>query len=444
MADVTKKTFLLLRSEQVYADLAAAKTALASLSLKAGEPALAYYTSGSETLALLAVGNESGKTIFYNGNEVEALIKEAADKATTVVAGESGVTVVSATETDGHVEYTVSSNLTIKYVAATGDAAATIQLVDGDGNVHGSVEVSDIIGNGVLSGTSYDSTTGILTLTFNQANGVAKAVEVDLKAMLDLDDVVIGSGSTNYLTTSTTQAEEGQFVIDVKTKAISAATASTETGLADAADVKAYVDSAVAGKNVTAEGDDYVAASASDNKVTVKANVSGLTVTSAEGADSTIAGSANSLVDGNELASKVGSFVNARISEEIAKLDVEDAAVTDEFVTVVSEADGKISVSRAKVAASGVTATAIASGDTTVAVTGETVADQIASIAKSVKAVETANTLSAANNGVEVKSDATGTTVGLVVASTGATADLLSITDNGLEISDTYDCGTWA
>jgi hypothetical protein len=443
MADVTKKTFQLLRSSQVYADLAAAKTALAGLTLVSGEPAVAFYKSGEETLSILAVGDSTGKTIFYNGSEVEALIEKASDKATTVVAGVSGATVESETKDDGHVEYTVSSNLDIKYVASSEDAPASIKLVDSDGNVHGTVDVSDIIGNGVLSGTSYDSTTGVLTLTFNQADGKAKSVEVDLKAMLDLDDVVIGSGSTDYLTTSTTQAEEGQFVLDVKTKAISAATADA-TGLADAADVKAYVDSAVGDKNVSAEGDDYVAASAADNKVTVSATVSGLTVTSAEGADTTIAGTEKTLVDGKEIADKVGSFVNARVAEEIAKLDVEDSAVTDQFVTVVSEADGKISVSRAQVAASGVTAASIASGDTTVAVTGATVAEQISSIAKSVKAVETANSLSAANKGVEVKADENGTTVGLVIATTGATADLLSIGENGLEISDTYDCGTWA
>lgn len=45
----------------------------------------------------------------------------------------------------------------------------------------------------------------------------------------------------------------------------------TAKGLAEASDVKAYVDAQVGAKNVTAAGDDYVSATASGNKVTVAA-----------------------------------------------------------------------------------------------------------------------------------------------------------------------------
>lgn len=57
----------------------------------------------------------------------------------------------------------------------------------------------------------------------------------------------------------------------VKTQAVSTADASTADGLAVASDVKSYVDTAVSGKNVDAEGDSLVSASASNNKVTVAA-----------------------------------------------------------------------------------------------------------------------------------------------------------------------------
>lgn len=57
----------------------------------------------------------------------------------------------------------------------------------------------------------------------------------------------------------------------VKTQAISTADASTADGLAVASDVKSYVDTAVSGKNVDAEGDSLVSATAANNKVTVAA-----------------------------------------------------------------------------------------------------------------------------------------------------------------------------
>lgn len=56
----------------------------------------------------------------------------------------------------------------------------------------------------------------------------------------------------------------------VKTQAVSTATDAAD-GLAVASDVKSYVDTAVSGKNVDAEGDTLVSASAADNKVTVAA-----------------------------------------------------------------------------------------------------------------------------------------------------------------------------
>ena len=106
--------------------------------------------------------------------------------------------------------------------------------------------------------------------------------------------------------------------------------------------VKAAIDAAVANKNVDAEGDNYITATASDNKVSVSADVQSLTVTSIEGVDSTITGTALSLVDGAEVANKVSNFTNARISEEIAKLDVSDIGEEGKFITKVSEVDGKI------------------------------------------------------------------------------------------------------
>lgn len=79
--------------------------------------------------------------------------------------------------------------------------------------------------------------------------------------------------------------KEVQLTPSVTIQAVSGATGTTK-GLAEASDVKDYVDSAVAAKNVTASGDAYVEAEASGNKVTVNASAS--TIASLGKADSAV------------------------------------------------------------------------------------------------------------------------------------------------------------
>ena len=282
-------------------------------------------------------------------------------------------------------------------------------------------------------------------------SGVQSAIDAALASGKTYTDNSIAaldatvSGETTYSTVKIDEAN-GKLTAVTITNTIGKVSANTE-GYAEATDVKAYVDAKVSGKNVTAEGDNYVSASAADNKVTVHANVANLTVGKSGDADSTLAGTVNTLVDGNDLATKVSSFVDARIDEEIKKLDANDKAVADEFVTSVSEADGKISVVRGKVAASGVTAVEIkaASGEK-VAVTGTTVAAQIESLAKSVAVAQEACNIDS-NNGAIVVTDGTGkdvhTKIEFKLSTSGATGDMLSIETDGLKMSDTWDCGTF-
>lgn len=114
-----------------------------------------------------------------------------------------------------------------------------------------------------------------------------------------------------------------------------------KSGIATTEDTKTYVDAQITAKNVAAEGDAYVNASAANNKVTVTTHTAELTTAKIGAADTTLSGTAQTLVDGADAASKVSTFVNTRISEEVAKLD---ATVTDKSqshigVTVV-ETDG--------------------------------------------------------------------------------------------------------
>lgn len=96
---------------------------------------------------------------------------------------------------------------------------------------------------------------------------------------------------------------------------------------------------------VKASGDTYVSASvaAYDNKkVVVSANVDDITVSKESDSDTTMSGVATTLVSGGEVATKVSEFVNARISEEVAKLDATVSSDTTNVSITITETDGKL------------------------------------------------------------------------------------------------------
>lgn len=117
--------------------------------------------------------------------------------------------------------------------------------------------------------------------------------------------------SSSYIAVS--EKSNNKQTISAKTQAVATADATTANGLALAADVKDYVDSQVTGKNVDAEGDDWVAASAANNKVTVVTNVKAI-------ADATAAD------DGLAKASDVKSHVSASVAALSSSVATKDAA----------------------------------------------------------------------------------------------------------------------
>lgn len=180
----------------------------------------------------------------------------------------------------------------------------------------------------------------VIKFTYSLANGTQEKVSVDLgKAIFESE---MGNGM---------QVVDSKIAIKLDAANENAFLTVGEGGL-KLSGVQDAINTAVAEKNVSAEGDDYITATAAGNKVSVKADVQGLTVTTTSGADSTIAGVEKSLVDGKEVADKVASFTNARISEEIAKLDAtvgEAAVAADKHVAVqVVETDGKITAVNVK------------------------------------------------------------------------------------------------
>lgn len=269
-------------------------------------------------------------------------------------------------ETEG-----LKSGLQLVYHEAkkVGDAnqSAHIALTDNAGKELSVIPVSNIVGNGVLDSSEYDAATGILTLTFAQADGNTKAVEVDLKAMLDINDMSIAENSKNYLEVTLGSAGvegETQAVFGAKTVKVVEAS-DTKTGLVDAKDVKDYVDSKATDLAVKAEGDDYITAAVDDKtdnkKIKVSADVQELSATAgtkgvydAEGVETTapvkgtLSGIAKSLVDGADVAAKVKTYVDGAIAIEIARADAKVLAAVKALDATVK--DGLDSVDDTQVA----------------------------------------------------------------------------------------------
>lgn len=76
------------------------------------------------------------------------------------------------------------------------------------------------------------------------------------------------------------------------------------------------------------------------------------------------------------------------LSNKIDAMDLTDKAVDGEFITTVSQLDGKVTIARGKVASDKVTAVAVGAGTDTVAIEGDTVDAQIKSLGKTLKTVE--------------------------------------------------------
>lgn len=298
---------------------------------------------------ITAVHQTDGKVTVDRGGVSASMVT-----ATNVAGGDNTVAITGATVADqiknlGQTLKSVEGNaakykvvkLTPEEVTGLGDANVkeayqVVSYVGADAEGTEYTKVGDVIkiykeGN-LKSATLGDNQK--LILTYTQADGTDAPVEVDFAA------IAFNTEFKNGLQVA------GNGEISVKVDAASEGFLTVGEGGVKLAGVQAAIDAAVDGKNVAAEGDNYITATASDNKVSVKANVHDLTVSTSAGADSTITGTEHSLVDGAEVANKVAAFTNARISEEIAKLDATVGSTTvaeGKHVAVeVVEADGEL------------------------------------------------------------------------------------------------------
>lgn len=191
--------------------------------------------------------------------------------------------------------------LLIKEVAYNA-AEKTIDFTSENGTTVQTIKASDIIGNHVVTSSSYDASTNKLKLTFGGAEAPVN-VDIDLGQMLDMNDVI--SGDVEHFAVS--YAEKKLTIRPV----ISTVTSDT-VGLADAKDVKTYVDDAVNGATTDLQG--------KIDTINGKLDI-------IQGAE-TVEGSINkALKDAKKYADGLNSAATAAITKEVSDRKAADQAL---------------------------------------------------------------------------------------------------------------------
>ena len=228
------------------------------------------------------------KSFDNNGNGTEDSVKAAIDA-------------VQAALDAYKAENDAKRALLVKTVAYNADTK-TIDFTSENGTTVQHINASDIIGNHVVKSSSYDASTNKLSLKFGGASEDVD-VDIDLGQMLDMNDVI--SGDAEHFAVS--YAEKKLTI-----KPVTATVASDTVGLADAKDVKSYVDAAVSGAQDTLQ--------AAIDTINSKLNI-------IQGAE-TVEGSINkALKDAKEYADGLNSAANAAITKEISDRKAADQAL---------------------------------------------------------------------------------------------------------------------
>ena len=191
--------------------------------------------------------------------------------------------------------------LLVKTVAYNADTK-TIDFTSENGTTVQSIKASDIIGNHLVENSTYDAVTNHLTLTFKGAESPVD-VDIDLSQLLDVNDVV--SSNETYFTVNYVEKK-------LTIKPVTATVASDTVGLADAKDVKTYVDDAISGAQNALQADIDTINGRLDT-------IQG---------EETVEGSINkALKDAKEYADGLNSSATAAITKEVSDRKAADQAL---------------------------------------------------------------------------------------------------------------------
>ena len=159
---------------------------------------------------------------------------------------------------------------------------------------------------------------GVTALSESVATDIANVMASQSAASQSISQSIadVASNALNLVESSSyiavSEKANNKQTISAKTHTVADADVTTGDGLALASDVKSYVDNKTSNA-VSAEGDDWVAASAADNKVTIVTNVKAI-------ADATVAD------DGLAKASDVKAHVSSSVAALSSSVATKDAA----------------------------------------------------------------------------------------------------------------------
>lgn len=240
---------------------------------------------------------------------------------------------------------------------------------------------------GVMTAANYVQVYTTLPNNITTEKNRAVAQEDKIEAAVGLNtDGTHKTTTGNYTKTATTITGE-IAALDTQAKANADAIAAETTNRINAINALDVSDTAVSGQYVNK-------VSETDGKISVtRTDVSGAPLNNyTKGTDSTAVAAADTI---NAAISKLENQVDAANTARdnaIKALDKADTAVTNQFVTAVSETDGIITVSRARPTAGNVSNTAITASNTQVGLAGTDVQTTIGNIATAIKTEETART----------------------------------------------------
>lgn len=250
-------------------------------------------------------------------------------------------------EGEGSIKKAVADEASRAQAAEQANAAA-IATLNGADTVEGSVDkkIKDALKAGAvtLEVKDNDAYLGVTSATIEGKGTVytlaSKADEIN-KAINDAANAVKVSVINGTYVKGSVDAAGRAITLSEKVQAVADADANVaeKKGLAEASDVKNYVDQKVSDKNVAAEGDTLVSASAADNKVTVRATEA---LTSAVNKAKTAVQSVNGVSATAVTLDATNIEVGAGVGEQVATAKV-NAVLADIYTKlgVVVKADGK-------------------------------------------------------------------------------------------------------
>ena len=240
---------------------------------------------------------------------------------------------IAGSATIKEVENTYETALEFKYVPVSGPdddvkAPAHLALCDKNGKELSTVDIDLIVGNGTLKESTYDTETGILTLVWNKSDGTTAETPIDLSSMLDINDVLIDSESLKYMSVDLSGGENSQAVFKALIKKVSEATAES-TGLADAADVKNFVEASIQSLDkvsTTATGQNIHVTYSEEGGIVSIDSISEDYSTVTRVAHSEDENASITVSEGSKLATgsdieKVAAYTDDKVSEEASRVD---------------------------------------------------------------------------------------------------------------------------